>query len=299
MSIFNSHFLNSTQSLANGQTNVIIVLILISETTHNTQKIYAEKRIIMLANYHTHTKRCQHAKGEDREYVEAAIQSGFQILGFSDHCPWPFPDGYVSGIRMKPSEIDGYFHSLESLREEYKNDIRIFMGFEAEYDPALAQKQQELFADYPLDYLILGQHFLGTESDSIYTGAPTNDETILKRYVDLVCEGVETGRYLYVAHPDVINYTGSDEIYEKHMLRLCRLLKEKNIPVEINILGFWEHRHYPSNRFLNIAQKAGNSAILGVDAHAPEQLTNTSVFAKAQKLCETYSLPLQTIDDRL
>ena len=153
MSIFNSHFLNSTESLANGQTNVIIVLILISET-HNTKKIYAEKRIIMLANYHTHTKRCQHAKGEDREYVEAAIQSGFQILGFSDHCPWPFPDGYVSGIRMKPSEIDGYFHSLESLREEYKNDIHIFIGFEAEYDPAhrsrLEYTDRKIFLHLPV-----------------------------------------------------------------------------------------------------------------------------------------------------
>ncbi len=27
----------------------------------------------MIANYHTHTARCKHAEGEDREYVEAAI----------------------------------------------------------------------------------------------------------------------------------------------------------------------------------------------------------------------------------
>ena len=36
----------------------------------------------MYANYHTHTKRCQHAVGEDREYVEAAIAAGIQVLGF-------------------------------------------------------------------------------------------------------------------------------------------------------------------------------------------------------------------------
>ena len=39
----------------------------------------------LIANYHTHTKRCHHACGEDREYVEAAIESGLKILGFSDH----------------------------------------------------------------------------------------------------------------------------------------------------------------------------------------------------------------------
>jgi histidinol-phosphatase (PHP family) len=65
----------------------------------------------MLSNFHTHTFRCQHASGEDKEYVEAAIQSGLKVLGFSDHCPWLFPDGYISRIRMTPAQLDNYFSS--------------------------------------------------------------------------------------------------------------------------------------------------------------------------------------------
>lgn len=30
----------------------------------------------MLANYHTHTVRCHHAKGTEREYIEHAIEQG-------------------------------------------------------------------------------------------------------------------------------------------------------------------------------------------------------------------------------
>ena len=45
----------------------------------------------MLYNYHTHTKRCNHAIGEDREYVENAIQGGLETLGFADHAPYVFP----------------------------------------------------------------------------------------------------------------------------------------------------------------------------------------------------------------
>ena len=41
----------------------------------------------MIANYHTHTWRCRHADGTEREYVETAIEAGFKILGFSDHTP--------------------------------------------------------------------------------------------------------------------------------------------------------------------------------------------------------------------
>lgn len=244
----------------------------------------------MLTNFHTHTYRCKHASGEDREYVEAAIKAGFKTLGFSDHCPWPFPDDYISGIRMIPAGMDDYFTSIEALRKEYAKDITIYAGFEAEYDPALNTAQDELYAQYPVDYLILGQHFLGTESDSLYVGAPTADETVLKRYVDLVIEGASTGKYLYVAHPDVIHYTGSDEIYEKHMSRLCQHLKALNLPVEINILGLCENRHYPCDRFLRIAGKTGNTAVIGMDAHTPLQLLNHDSIAKAKQLCEEYGL---------
>ncbi len=50
----------------------------------------------MIANYHTHTWRCHHAKGTEREYVERAIEGGLKILGFSDHTPYPLPAGYYS-----------------------------------------------------------------------------------------------------------------------------------------------------------------------------------------------------------
>ena len=40
------------------------------------------------ANYHTHTTRCKHANGTEREYIEKAIEAGYQVLGFSDHSPY-------------------------------------------------------------------------------------------------------------------------------------------------------------------------------------------------------------------
>ena len=46
----------------------------------------------MIANYHTHTTRCRHASGTEEAYVQAAIQGGLEILGFSDHTPYWFPE---------------------------------------------------------------------------------------------------------------------------------------------------------------------------------------------------------------
>lgn len=47
-----------------------------------------------MQNFHTHTYRCHHAKGTDRDYVEAAIKAGYTEIGFSDHVPYPFPTEY-------------------------------------------------------------------------------------------------------------------------------------------------------------------------------------------------------------
>ena len=101
--------------------------------------------LFMFANYHTHTARCHHATGEDKAYVEAAIQNGFQVLGFSDHCPWIFSDGYVSPIRMTPDELDGYVTSLTALKKEYAADITIYIGLESEYVPEMLPEAAKVF----------------------------------------------------------------------------------------------------------------------------------------------------------
>ena len=36
----------------------------------------------MIANYHTHTWRCRHADGTEREYVERAIEGGLKFSVF-------------------------------------------------------------------------------------------------------------------------------------------------------------------------------------------------------------------------
>ena len=252
----------------------------------------------MKANYHTHTPRCQHAFGEDREYVEEAIRAGLRILGFSDHCPWIYKSDYVSNIRMTPQETDGYFSSLEKLRREYEKDIDIFIGFESEYLPELMEKQDAFLKDYPVDYMILGQHFLDSESDFNYSGRMADDEDRLIRYVDLCIEGARSRRYLYLAHPDLIYYTGSDKIYQREMKRLCEAMKQMNIPLEYNLLGLAIHRNYPEERFWQIVRNTGNSVIFGVDAHRPEQFADRQTLELAKKQCEGMNVVEQLTLDR-
>ncbi len=246
----------------------------------------------LTANYHSHTTRCKHARGSEREYIEAAIAAGLNTLGFSDHVPCPFKDGFVSGIRMPMEQAEEYVTTLRALQQEYADRIRILIGFEAEYMPDYFDEQIALFDKLGIDYMIMGQHFLTSEVVGPYTGTRTESEAFLISYVDRVIAGMQTGRFAYLAHPDLIHYIGSLDIYEQQMRRLCIALKELSIPLEINLLGILEERHYPRDFFWSIAGSVGNDVILGIDAHWPELIGNRSAYHDALALVERHGLHL-------
>ena len=177
----------------------------------------------MLYNLHTHTYRCNHAFGEDREYVEAAIKSGIKVLGFADHCPQFFPTDYYSSFRMRPEAAAEYVESLRALKEEYKNDIDILIGFETEYYPEIFDKFTEFIAPLDLDYMIMGQHFIHNEYEvpGYYASNPSYEDA--EQYVKQTIEGLKTGMFTYIAHPDILRHE-DPVFYRELMTGYCKEL---------------------------------------------------------------------------
>ena len=245
-------------------------------------------------NYHTHTKRCNHAEGEDREYVEAAIQSGLKTLGFSDHAPYLFNDPtYYSYFRMQTEQLHAYAESVRSLQKEYEKDIRILLGFELEYYPDLHANEMAFLKTSKPDYVILGQHFLGNEVDQPYSGV-LRDDGFLIQYVSQVLEGLATGDFLYLAHPDLAGYRFSEDVITSEYTRLCEGAKKLHIPLELNLLGIRSHRHYPSERLFKIAAEVGNDIIIGCDAHDPLNVYDKASEKVALDMVERLGLKLVT-----
>ena len=251
---------------------------------------YADQK----GNYHTHTKRCRHAGGEDREYIEKAIEAGYKILGFSDHAPLVFENGYVSPVRMDMSELDEYVSSLERLRKEYEKDIRIFIGLEVEYWPKIFEATLRYYQEYPIDYMILGQHYTDDEATGNYVQNASGSEAELKEYVRRVIEAVNTGYFMYVAHPDIFNFTGDEAVYDKYMNQLIAELKKHELPIEINCLGYRARNRkpnpkpYPRLRFVELAAKQGCDFIVGMDAHTPEQLADYENLDGCMKMAQQF-----------
>lgn len=244
-------------------------------------------------NYHTHTTRCYHASGKDEEYVKAAIKAGIKELGFSDHTPWHYDSSFKATMRMPESQLDDYIESIRYLKEKYKDQISILIGLECEYFERYMPWLEKMLKDKQIDYIILGNHYYQTDELHQYFGSPVN-EYYLKAYVDHCIKAIDTGLYSYIAHPDLVYYDKDSKLYQEEMSRLCAYAKEKDMPLEFNLLGFMSGRHYPNESFWKIASKYQNKAIIGFDAHSPDALLKDDIYQQAFNYLS--SLDVELID---
>ena len=242
----------------------------------------------MITNLHTHTFRCRHARGTEREYIERAISEGLTTLGFSDHAPYPFPDGYYSGFRILREDMDDYVDTLLALREEYKGRIDIKIGYEAEYYPAFFSDFLKFITRREVDYLILGQHFLDNEIGGKYAAGRSSDENLFIKFVDQQIEGLKTGVFTYAALPDLFAFEGDAAIFDKHYGRLIEYAKSAGIPLEINLLGIRDRRCYPNDRFIKLCGEIGAEVCIGCDAHDPVSAADIDSFNIAVEKAEKY-----------
>ena len=242
-------------------------------------------------NYHTHTTRCNHATGTEREYIEHAIRAGIRHLGFSEHIPLLFPDGHESFFRLPLRDTEEYVSTIRHLADEYRDRIAIHVGFEMEYYPAYFDTMLETAKRAGAEYLLLGQHFIENESP-LYpsSSTPCDSEWELCRYVDALLAGIGTGVFTYVAHPDVFSFTGDPAVYKREMSRLCEGAARSGTPFEINFLGIRARRRYPYEPFWQIAGEYGVPVTFGMDAHAAPDAGDTASKRRAMELVEAYHL---------
>lgn len=230
----------------------------------------------MKYNYHTHTSRCFHAKGSDEDYVLAAIEAGFDEIGFADHTPWKFDSDFVSNMRMHESELKNYCDSIKSLREKYKDKISIRLGLECEYFEKYIPWLRDAIEEHEIDYIILGHHFCEDEKFGVYNGFVHTPKGIY-RYRDDVVKAMESGLFSYVAHPDLFmrGYDSFDSHCRKVSEDIINTAIRTDTPLEYNLLGIKHGRAegkvgYPNPHFWEIASQLKPKTIVGIDAHEPD-----------------------------
>ena len=245
-------------------------------------------------NFHTHTYHCSHATGTPEEYVLRAIEGGITEMGFSDHFPLRFEDGTENIARVPVRDVPTHLAEIAELKEKYKKKIKIYLGFEMEYYADYFEAMKAKAKEYGAEYLLLGEHYFipeNTPEGRMHTSKPTEDEQRLVRYTDAVIEGMRTGAFTYVAHPDVLNFTkDNNELYKAQARRIAEASLSLGIPLEINFLGIRDHRHYPRELFWQVVAEIGSPVAFGFDAHSADVAYDPQSIKVAKKMVSDLGL---------
>lgn len=232
-------------------------------------------------NFHTHTFRCKHAKGDVEDYCRAAVEMGMETLGFSDHTA--LPDDRWLQARMPYIDLDDYVGAIDRARVNFPQ-LKILKGMECEYVPKLhSYYEDELLGERQFDYLVGASHFFLDDGEWRGTYGGTTDADSLRKYVDYTIDMMRTGLFDFIAHPDLFGncYEHWDENTAAVSLDLLTAAKELDVGMEINALGLRKQAHkkpgnpfplYPWLPFWEIAAECDAPVIVNSDAHRPQDL---------------------------
>ena len=239
----------------------------------------------MTSNYHTHTRWCRHGTGEIGDYAWYGARIGLSELAITEHVPLP---GDPDLRRMRFAEFPAFDAELNGVIAEYKGKIKILKGFECEYYPWLLEDYRKYKEEYGYGILMLGQH---VNSERTLDNFRATEPWQLAIYAAEICEGLESGVFDFLAHPDVVmfGYGKVDESMLEAMDQIFKKCKKLDIPVEINASGFKYNRGHPNREIWKLAKGYGLSCIISADAHHVDELSGEHII-KAEKFAADLGL---------
>lgn len=247
----------------------------------------------MIVDYHTHTLLCKHADGEAADYVQRAIELGFDEIGCSEHIP--MPGGFDERHRMSIDEYTRiYAPAVRELVGRSRDRIRVRRGIEAEYFPGTEAWVAGFIREQELDYVIGSVHFLGSWGfdDIIFVHQydERNVDEVYEQYFDALKRSATSGLFDIIAHCDLVKKFGHRPTRNIRDLAwdALRAIRDEGLCVEINTSGLRKpvKEAYPSEAILGMIRDLGIPLTLGSDAHTPGDVGRD--FDLAVALVERY-----------
>ncbi len=230
-------------------------------------------------NYHAHTYRCKHAKGDAVHFARAARVGGATVYGMSDHAA--LPDNRWDNVRMMHDELDDYVAAVRHAQQEVP-EVAVLLGMECEDVPEFrSYYQEELLEKRQFDYLIGAGHYTPYQGEWLNSFTELNSSSALRAYSDHLAEMMATGLYAFIAHPDVYGVCLDrwDVEAEACARDILAAAAETRIPLEINGNGLrkrtihtseGERKPYPWKPFWELAAEYDVTVLCNSDAHRPE-----------------------------
>ena len=260
-------------------------------------------------NYHTHSQFCD-GKESAEAMAQAAIQKGFQILGFSSHAMYPFCDDWH--IPVTEGSYEAYRAEIRRLKEACQGRLEILTGFEADYIPGLCRPDmydEDSYGQFSPDFIIGSVHYVVGDGGFFEADGPLQEtrERIAKYFGGdarkAVCayfaserRMLAESRFTILGHADLVRkqnsrgnarsndkkasglpplFSEDEDWYKEELEKTADAIAKAGVIVEINTGGMargYMDSSFPSPAFLRLLCERKVPVTVNSDAHRSEHL---------------------------
>ncbi len=268
----------------------------------------------MKTNYHTHTTFCD---GNDtpEAMLQAALQKGFDVFGFSGHSMYPF----AAEWHIAPRNFDTYKEEIRRLKAAYGARIGVLYGFEADYLPPLSKPHRALYDALQPDFLIGSVHYITENPDAqpaacrwFTADGPVKEvadgirdvfggdgKKAVQTYFSLQRDMMRNGEFDIAGHIDVIRkrngtlrfFDETEPWYKRELAATAEIAAKTGVIVEINTGGIARKAIddcYPSAAFLAQLRRYDVPVTVCSDAHAARDVDCAFDLARRKALDAGY-----------
>lgn len=259
----------------------------------------------MLQNHHTHSVFSD-GSSQPEEYIITAVNRGFSLLGFTEHSPLPFENGFS----FKPGRKNEYHDLMAGLKQKYSGQIAVYSGMEMDFIPGISDDFAAIEREYQPDYLIGSVHLVKSPAgDALwFIDGPLvetydaglkdyfgNDiRKAVTAYYHQVNRMLESQRFDIIGHLDKIKMHNRGRFFNEDEKWYCdlvsetlKLVREKGVIAEVNTRGIYKKRSdttYPGPEILKQIKSLGIPVMVNSDAHQPAEIDGA--YLEAFKLLE-------------
>lgn len=181
--------------------------------------------VLMPFSHHSHSGEfCGHAANSLEEVVRTAVSKGMSVLCLTEHMPREeidfYPEEANDHTEASLAQLyNGFYREARRLQKAYAGQIRLFVGFEAEWIRESSLRLiNDLLAKYPVDLFVGSVHHVRTVPIDYDTAlyhkareiAGGTDERIFEDYFDAQYEMLRSLKPPVVGHFDLIRLKSDD-----------------------------------------------------------------------------------------
>lgn len=257
----------------------------------------------ILWDFHMHSSFSADSEAPMETMIQQAIARGLDGICFTEHLDPDYPST-PDNIDFS-LDIDNYRNTLFTLKDKYKEKLKIHFGIELGLQPHLESVFRHLVKTRPFDFIIGSSHIVHGY-DPYYPAFFKNrrESSCYMEYFESVLENLACFSEINVyGHIDYVVRYGPNKNreysygrYQDILDEILRTLITKGIGIELNTGGY----HYglgepnPCTSVIKRYRQLGGEIItVGADAHAPEKIAYA--FGKAAAILEECGFRYYTV----